>query len=79
MPSSWDVYHKRGIVLRQAQRLARSGQHDDHTSIIRELEGMEGFEAARVRFEEPATQVQLDRLCAMACVSPRASAQRSAS
>ncbi len=73
MPSNWNVYHTRGIVLRQAQRLARSGQHDDHTSIVRELEGMDGFEAARVRFEEPATQVQLDRLCTMARVSPRAS------
>jgi hypothetical protein len=79
MDSNWNGYHKRGIVMRQAQRLARSGQHDDHTSIVRELERMDGFEAARVRFEEPATQVQLDRLCTMARVSPRASTQRSAS
>ena len=79
MASNWNGYHKRGMVMRQAQQLARSGQHDDHTSIIRELEGMDGFEAARVRFADPAMQVQLDRLCAMARVSPRASAQRSAS
>ncbi len=79
MPSNWNGYHKRGMVMRQAQQLARSGQHDDHTSIIRELEGMDGFEAARVRFADPAMQVQLDRLCAMARVSPRASTQRSAS
>ncbi len=78
MPSNWNVYHTRGIVLRQAQQLARSGLHDDHTSIVRELEGMDGFEAARVRLDDPAMQVQLDRLCAMARLSPRASTQRSA-
>ena len=73
MTSNWNGYHKRGMVMRQAQRLARSGQHEDHTSIVRELEAMDGFEAARVRLEDPAMQVQLDRLCAMARVSPRAS------
>ena len=73
MASNWNGYHKRGMVMRQAQRLARSGQHDDHTSIVREQEVMDGFEAARVCFEDPAVQVQLDRLCAMARVSPRAS------
>ncbi len=79
MASNWDLYHKRGIVLREAQRLARSGQHDNHTSIVRELERIDGFGAARVRLEDPAMQVQLDHLCTMARVSPRASTQRSAS
>ena len=66
MAHNWKVYNDRGKVVMQAQRLARTGQHPDHTTILPLLEMMEGFEAARVRFEDRAKRVQLDRLCAAA-------------
>ena len=66
MSSNWRTYNERHKVVQQAQRLARSGQYADHTAILPLLEGMEGFEAARARLEEPAIRVQLDRLCAAA-------------
>ncbi len=72
MAVTWKTYNDRGKVVMQAQRLARSGQYADHKAILPLLERMEGFEAARARLEEPAIQVQLDRLCA-AARNPRAS------
>ena len=66
MPITWRTYNERHKVVAEAQRLARSGQYPDHTTIIPLLQRMEGFEAARARLEEPAIQVQLDRLCAAA-------------
>jgi hypothetical protein len=66
MSVTWRTYNERHKVVQQAQRLARSGQHVDHTTIIPLLRDLEGFEAARARLEEPAIQVQLDRLCAAA-------------
>ncbi len=64
--TSWRTYNARHKVIAQAQRLARSGQHTDHTTIIPQLAHMEGFEAARARFEERAIRAQLDKLCVMA-------------
>ncbi len=64
--TNWRTYNERGKVVEQARRLARSGQHADHTTILPLLEHLEGFEAARVRFEERAVLLQLDRLCVMA-------------
>ena len=66
---SWKTYHKRGKVVELARRLARSGQHADHTSILPLLEPLEGFEAARIRLEDRAIRAQLDRLCTMARTS----------
>jgi hypothetical protein len=66
MSSKWRTYNERHKVVQQAQRLARSGQYADHTTILPLLEKMEGFEAARARLEESAIRVQLDRLCAAA-------------
>ncbi len=64
--SSDRVYRRRRQILDQARELARSGQHADHTTIIRELEAIAGFEVARIRLEDRAIRSQLDRLCAMA-------------
>ncbi len=64
--SSDRVYRRRRQILDQARELARSGQHADHTTIIRELEAIEGFEVARIRLEDRAIRSQLDHLCAMA-------------
>ncbi len=66
MTVNWKTYNDRGKVVMQAQRLARSGQHADHTTIIPLLQHLDGFEAARARLEESAVRVQLDRLCAAA-------------
>ncbi len=71
--TSWKTYHKRRQVVYQAQRLARSGQHADHTTIIPLLESSEGFEDARLRLEDRAIRSQLDRLCALTRVSSHAS------
>ena len=66
MRGSWRTYNERHKVVAEAQRLARTGLYPDHTTITPLLQHMEGFEAARARLEEPAIQVQLDRLCAAA-------------
>ncbi len=76
MPGNWRTYNQRGLVVRQAQRLARSGQHVDHTTIIPLLESLEGFAAARGRLEDRAVRVQLDRLCVMARSPGSTSARR---
>ena len=74
--TSWKTYHKRRQVVYQAQQLARSGQHADHTTIIPLLESLEGFEDARLRLEDRAIRSQLDRLCALARVSSHASTKQ---
>ncbi len=62
----WKSPYRRGQVVREAQRLARSGQYADHATIIPQLERMEDFDAVRARLEERPFRAQLDRLCAMA-------------
>ena len=66
MSSSWKTYNERQKVVQQAQRIARSGQHADHTTVLPLLESLEGFAAARARLEDRAVRLQLDRLCALA-------------
>src|SRR3712207_6543056 len=63
---NWKSLYRRGQVVREAQRLARSGQYADHATIIPQLERMEDFETARARLEERAFRAQLDWLCTMA-------------
>ncbi len=64
--ADWRTYHDRHRVIVQAQKLARSGAHADHRTILPLLQHVEGFEVARVRLEEGAIRLQLDRLCASA-------------
>jgi hypothetical protein len=65
----WKTQAQRTKVLKLARELARTGQHSDHRSIIAQLEPVEGFAEARVRFEESVIRLQLDRLCAIARAS----------
>ena len=60
------LHRRRARVMERARDLARSGEHADHTSIIRHLESLGEFAAVRERFEWSAFRTQLDRLCAMA-------------
>jgi hypothetical protein len=60
------LYRQRASVVRHAQELARSGQYSDLAAILTELEPLEGFAAARERFDDRALRAQLDRLCSMA-------------
>jgi hypothetical protein len=60
------LYAQRGKLLEQARKLARTGAHADHTTILPCLESQEGFAEARGKLEERAFQGQLDRLCALA-------------
>lgn len=66
MPHSDEAYRRRKKVLDVARELARSGQYEDHKSIISHLETLENFEHVRDRLEDSAFRVQLDKLCAMA-------------
>ena len=66
MHSSNQVATQRRKMLDHARELARSGRHDDHKSIVSEMEQMEGFALARTRFQEYAFLAQLDRMCFMA-------------
>jgi hypothetical protein len=57
------VQAQRGKVLQLARRLARSGQHENHQSVIAELAintDAHGYLGERV------ISAQLDRLCALA-------------
>ncbi len=67
MGSNWKLYHQRGKIVEQARRLARSGHHKDHTSILPLLALMDGYAAARQRLEDRAVRAQLDQLCILAC------------
>lgn len=66
MRSSWKDQQKRAKVIEQARRLARSGEHTDHTTIMKELEALDTFASARPRLEERAIRSQLDKLCELA-------------
>ncbi len=68
---------RRAKLVELARQLARTGRHADHTTIVRELETSEGFEEARVRFEDRAFRAQLDKLCAMARAVDSAAARES--
>ncbi len=57
---------RRAKILDVACDLARTGWHADHTTIVRELEALEGFSSARTRLDHPAFREQLDKLCVMA-------------
>jgi hypothetical protein len=69
------AYAHRAKVLRLARSLARSGQHDNHTSIVAELELVDGFADAHRCLVDRVITAQLDRLCAMAQTSAPASAR----
>ncbi|HEX2552249.1 MAG TPA: hypothetical protein VHL98_01015 [Microvirga sp.] len=60
------AHNRRKRVLDLARRLARSGVHADHRSILPLLEGLEGFADVRGQLTDPVFQAQLDRLCIMA-------------
>jgi hypothetical protein len=79
MMAPWRTSYQCGRIVREAQRLARSGRHTDCTGIIRELEAVVGFDTARERLEDRALRAlraQLDRLCAMARAGTTATARR---
>ena len=59
-------HRRRAKILDIARDLARTGWHVDHTTILRELEAIEGFAAVQTQLEDPAFRAQLDKLCAMA-------------
>jgi hypothetical protein len=60
------LYAQRCKLLEQARKLARTGAHTDHTSILTCLKALEGFADARIRLEDRTFKAQLDRLCALA-------------
>ena len=65
---------QRGKVLSLARGLARSGQHEDHRSIIAELlHPLEDFPDAYRCLTDRVISAQLDKLCAMAQASAQAS------
>jgi hypothetical protein len=67
---------QRAKVLRVARGLARSGQHEDHRSIVTELlHPTEGFADAYRCLTDRAISAQLDKLCAMAQSSAPANAR----
>ena len=57
---------QRTKLLRVARDLARSGQHENHQSILTELRLIEGFADTRICPSDRVISGQLDRLCAMA-------------
>jgi hypothetical protein len=59
-------YAQRRKVMEHARKLARTGAHADHTTILPCLETVEGFAETRVQLEDRAFKAQLDRLCALA-------------
>lgn len=64
--ANWKITQKhRGKVVTLARNLARSGQHEDHQSIVASLEVAGVAEARRCLTERPI-RAQLDKLCTMA-------------
>ena len=57
---------RRTKLLKLARDLARSGQHQDHHSIVAELHAAGDFFEAQRCLTDRAICAQLDRLCAMA-------------
>ena|SRR5918995_5108219 len=77
MPNAyWNTQLQRTKVLGLARDLARSGQHENHHSILRELELLDGFAAAHRCLTDRVISAQLDRLCAMAQASAQAETPR---
>jgi hypothetical protein len=60
------LYAQRSKLLEQARKLARTGGHADHTTILPCLEPLEGFAETRDKLEDRSFKTQLDRLCALA-------------
>ena len=76
MPEAfWNTQRQRTKVLGLARDLARSGQHENHHSILPELVAVEGFAAAHRCLTARAISAQLDRLCAIAQASAPAGAR----
>jgi hypothetical protein len=69
------AYAHRAKVLRRARGLARSGQHENHHTILAELELTDGFADAHRCLTERVISAQLDRLCALARASGPATPQ----
>jgi hypothetical protein len=59
-------YAQRSKLLEHARKLARTGGHADHTTILPCLEPLEGFAGTRDKLEDRSFKTQLDRLCALA-------------
>jgi len=75
MPEAfWNTQRQRTKVLGLARDLARSGQHENHHSILPELVAVEGFAAAHRCLTDRAISAQLDRLCTIAQASAPAGA-----
>ncbi len=55
---------QRARLLNRARELARTGRHQDHKSIVAQLEAVEGFAEATKQIE--LIRFQIDRLCAVA-------------
>ncbi len=55
---------QRARLLNRARELARTGRHQDHKSIVTQLEAVEGFAEATKQIE--LIRFQIDRLCSMA-------------
>ncbi len=55
---------QRARLLNRARELARTGRHQDHKSIVAQLEAVEGFAEATKQIE--LIRFQIDRLCSMA-------------
>ena len=70
----WNTQRQRTKVLGLARDLARSGQYENHHSILPELVAVEGFAAAHRCLTDRAISAQLDRLCTMAQASAPAGA-----
>jgi hypothetical protein len=60
------AYAHRAKVLRLARDLARSGQHENHRTIVAELVSVTGFADAQRCFADRVIIAQLDKLCRMA-------------
>ena len=62
MPEAfWNTQRQRTKVLGLARDLARSGRHENHHSILPELETVEGFAAVHRCLTDRAISAQLDR------------------
>ena len=65
-PAFSKTHARRSKLVEHARNLARSGDHADHASILRELERIEDIDVAREALASPLIRLQLDRLCALA-------------
>lgn len=65
----WKAHLGRTQLLSRARKLARSGRHPDHRSIIVQMELDDGFGDAHRLLVRPAISAQLDKLCTLAAPS----------